>query len=646
MLEKNTPTWEVKNLYLGQEQIEELATFNQDLYLKNEKEVPKTLVSIDIYRTRIEDDSVHEEIKYLKDFLDEFKLRLKDNHMELADNGIFIKSVGIFPKLENVTTPTMNLWKDVFKKDTLYFSQSEINGVLNANHPFNTYFSKLRDEKIGLPTLPQWKIIENTMKYLKYIGYDTAYHRFGDCQPISILGAQRKKLTEICTSYYDHSVGSDYKKRFGLVDLFLPIVNLEGIKDLEIFKLFIDKEICPSFMYEKDFEIIVDLIKSDAVEYGDDKCWLYYKYEEKPIINNIAMNSENQATEDNILHYLRYSDERRSQRVIYEESMLKDHNLGHWDLTAPEFSAKKGTEVVLSEPIFARNPFFDIKKDATIGIDFGTKSTIVSKLENGNPVIVAVGSNNNSRDFENPTVLHLHDFETFNNQYQAKAGRPDTSWKDLSVSWVASDKLRNSNAKNFDAFLTTLKQWTAIKDAGQGLLRPRDEQGKIIDIQPYTELKDADFDPVEAYAYYIGLAINNLRDKAIYTHYLLSYPVNYEEDVIEKIIASFRKGLLKSLPSVLTQDSQFLENFKVEKYASEPAAYAITALETYEIAESYEEEGKPHYYGIFDFGGGTTDFNYGVWEMTEEDVADETGYDYIIKYLESLETNIWVVKIS
>ncbi|GAA6887641.1 hypothetical protein HpHNI69_02880 [Helicobacter pylori] len=42
-------------------------------------------------------------------------------------------------------------------------------------------------------------------------------------------------------------------------------------------------------------------------------------------------------------------------------------------------------------------------------------------------------------------------------------------------------------------------------------------------------------------------------------------------------------------------------------------AYAISALKSYGFDKS-EKLDKPIYYGVFDFGGGTTDFDFGKWE--------------------------------
>ncbi len=71
----------------------------------------------------------------------------------------------------------------------------------------------------------------------------------------------------------------------------------------------------------------------------------------------------------------------------------------------------------------------------------------------------------------------------------------------------------------------------------------------------------------------------------------------------------------KSLPRHVFDDDKTAKMFKVELKASEPSAYAISALKSYGFDKSAKLD-KPIYYGVFDFGGGTTDFDFGKWEKS------------------------------
>ncbi len=68
-------------------------------------------------------------------------------------------------------------------------------------------------------------------------------------------------------------------------------------------------------------------------------------------------------------------------------------------------------------------------------------------------------------------------------------------------------------------------------------------------------------------------------------------------------------------PRHVFDDEKTAKNFKVELRASEPCAYAISALKSYGFDKTAKLD-KPIYYGVFDFGGGTTDFNFGKWEKS------------------------------
>lgn len=89
----------------------------------------------------------------------------------------------------------------------------------------------------------------------------------------------------------------------------------------------------------------------------------------------------------------------------------------------------------------------------------------------------------------------------------------------------------------------------------------------------------------------------------------------HEKHQAEKIRESFEKGLRKSLPRHVLDDDKTAKNFKVELRASEPCAYAISTLKSYGFDKSAKLD-KPIYYGVFDFGGGTTDFDFGKWEKS------------------------------
>ena len=190
------------------------------------------------------------------------------------------------------------------------------------------------------------------------------------------------------------------------------------------------------------------------------------------------------------------------------------------------------------------------------------------------------------------------------------------------MSHTAFNSLMASSSNNFYAYLSDLKQWAGDK---KRQIRLRDKQNNDIILPAYLEVTEADLDPIELYAYFIGLHINNMHN-GIYMDYLLSFPVTYENSVREKIVKSFAKGLKKSFPIAVLQSEDAMNKFRVVAGASEPAAYVICALQEYKFEPSGTEK---VFYGVFDFGGGTTDFDFGLWREASH---KERRYDYVIEH--------------
>lgn len=301
--------------------------------------------------------------------------------------------------------------------------------------------------------------------------------------------------------------------------------------------------------------------------------------------------------------------------------------MGHWSLWQDELDTDASITIDLPTKLVARDPKTSIN-DGVVSIDFGTKSTVVVyQKDNVNIHPMRIGTGDLSKEiashhYENPTIMEFINLESFTSAYNAKANKPYTRWKDLTISHTAQNSMQGSESSKFNTFLDEIKQWAGDKNRK---LKIVDQHGKVIDLPPFLELKDDDFNPIEIYAYYLGLYINNLNN-GIFMDYILSFPVTYEMPIRDKIIESFEKGLKKSLPAELGEKT--INQITVTKGASEPAAYALTALQQY----GFDPEGDERvFYGVFDFGGGTTDFDFGIYSEPT-DPKDKRRFDYVIEH--------------
>ncbi|AHZ24782.1 hypothetical protein [Helicobacter pylori] len=302
----------------------------------------------------------------------------------------------------------------------------------------------------------------------------------------------------------------------------------------------------------------------------------------------------------------------------YSQSQLLDLNGGHWDLEVPSLSKESVTfrfdnldSNGKEENFYARSSLKDLNKQGVVAIDFGTKSTTAAYMdENGKYRLLSIGGDvdiESLEKYENPTIVEFRDKEKFLKAYNALNHRPFTEKNDIQVAHEAQKGLSSAQGNDLYRFFSQLKQW-----AGADEKRNFRDFKEDFSLESFTNCTD--FNPIEIYAYYIGRCINNMQN-GVFLKYFLSYPIKYEKHQAEKIRESFEKGLKKSLPRHVFDDEKTAKNFKVELRASEPSAYAISALKSYGF-DKFAKLDKPIYYGVFDFGGGTTDFDFGKWEKS------------------------------
>lgn len=321
---------------------------------------------------------------------------------------------------------------------------------------------------------------------------------------------------------------------------------------------------------------------------------------------------------DHVTNQLCEDDYERANQTRYDKKSLTDENAGSWELFE-DHSGSNFIPVTLPEGSpswMARPPQKDIKEDGICAIDFGTKSTtVVCRYEEGGiqEKLLRIGKGDLTQepkreDYENPTAITLRDVESFNKDYKSREGRPFTRWKDMAAAHQAADDLFSEGASDlaYYSVFNELKQWA--NDPGRHMML-KDRLGHEQDLKPFMEIQKGDFDPIEIYAYYLGLNINTMV-RGIFLDYIMSFPVNYDTKVRKNIRESFERGLRKSLPTAILNDKELMERFSIQEGCSEPAAYAMAALK--ELGLEPEEEGKAVAYAVFDFGGGTTDFDYGI----------------------------------
>lgn len=318
-----------------------------------------------------------------------------------------------------------------------------------------------------------------------------------------------------------------------------------------------------------------------------------------------------------------------------EESFFTDPNKGIWEFW--------NTDIPEKFNVRARNPVDDIRP-SSVAIDFGTSSTVVAIEVKGKPELLRIGVKNfhskpEPKHYENPTVLELINIKNTLAAWQEQAYRPAVSWDDVRCSHEALNNFHHNeaNPKVVTSILVKIKQW-ALREASGEKVRITDQENgeehilapltlrQTVKGQPIAVSNEDPFDPLELYAWFLGLNIN-WRGRGIFLNYAMTFPVAYPKEVREKILASFSRGLQRSLPQSLVDQPEFAR-FSVEERATEPAAYAAAAMPKLSIEPTAEGVA----YAVFDFGGGTTDFDFGYYRLTTEQEEDD-GYEEAFEHV-------------
>ena len=419
---------------------------------------------------------------------------------------------------------------------------------------------------------------------------------------------------------YSHGLGNNSSGR-AIPLLRLTNDNNFSISNREVFFRFIALDLIPTELKDdKDYRFCLDEYKSFDME-----------VENYTFIKNVKLKKDAKLklSSTSLIEKLLNEDKLRADIKPYNEKMLDDTEQGHWSLWREDGSDLKNPVLAtLKKKLVARDPKSSIV-NGTVGIDFGTKSTVVVYQKETTkiyPMRIGTGDLSksiNATHYENPTILEFNNLANFEKAYKVREGRPYTKWQDVTISHTALNSLLNSKSDDFNAYISELKQWAGNKDKK---LKMVDKQGFVLDLPPFLELDENNTNPIEIYAYYLGLYINN-QNNGIFLNYILSFPVTYELAIRDKIIESFRKGIKKSLPQELHAQPEEIKKLSVIKGASEPAAYAVVALQEYGFEPEDDEK---VFYGVFDFGGGTTDFDFGIYR--EANGKKERRFDYVIEH--------------
>ncbi len=324
--------------------------------------------------------------------------------------------------------------------------------------------------------------------------------------------------------------------------------------------------------------------------------------------------------------------------------------------TISSTSAADGTNTTYQLPIslrFNNSDFFDpknkdlrINKNYTVSIDFGTSSTCaaISTLPTS---MIEMSMDEFGKSaysiYENPTYLMLYQWEHFSKIWNNNETQPvlrkhgtgaDESLEIYNGYESYSEELYDfghavkgldiTEQRCLDAIIQHLKMIPKMIEDGKTLVvRDYDNSDEVV-------LKcgikgNSTFDPIEFFGYLLGKAINHPNgDKNQYfTKYMLSFPVKFTDTTRNIIRESLERGIRRSLPEPVSRltDSKGNPLFQVIMKYSEPIDCVGAACGNELVLT---DEAPCVLFGVFDFGGGTADYSFGMYRKAD---VDTEGYE-------------------
>ena len=289
-----------------------------------------------------------------------------------------------------------------------------------------------------------------------------------------------------------------------------------------------------------------------------------------------------------------------------------------------------------------------------VSIDFGTSSTCAAVKADGRARLFTLSgdkklekdADNKAVDnkYENPTNVLIYNWDELYKQWSqdnhnmpyfvTKSDSVDVDCADYDSGYTVQDVFQEvdeeDGRRKMRAILTQLKMIP--------YLLQRDVEKKVYPYKGETVIKITDsideesdnmFNPIAFYGYLLGRAINNPSGHKIYTKYNITCPVKFDNEVKEKIRTSLEYGLMRALPKNIrkgvNQKGKSIVSVKMEN--SEPVA-CIGAFVGKQLKLDANAAEK---FAVYDLGGGTMDFVYGVFREARDE--DNVEQDAVIEIL-------------
>jgi hypothetical protein len=291
-----------------------------------------------------------------------------------------------------------------------------------------------------------------------------------------------------------------------------------------------------------------------------------------------------------------------------------------------------------------RDPKNDIVRGGWVAIDVGAASTVIAlRGDRGAGEFIRIGATSPvavPADFETPSEIAFENLARAIKAWRDRVILPMTRWEDVHVGFAAKAQRTRPGPDQPERGTAVIPQVPLLRerverkdlfrlrgrgdpDTSEALRRPAppiiDEEG----IGAHDP-----FDPIELYAYYVGLHVNQ-RSRGIYTRYAVTMPTGWSPERRTSVLIAFRRGLFRSLPAGMLEYHD-LDGLQVVDAGPAAVAFAVHAFRMFGIAP----RGDNVPFCAIDAGASETGIVFGILRSAKQDERDTHNIERMVEYLE------------
>lgn len=289
-----------------------------------------------------------------------------------------------------------------------------------------------------------------------------------------------------------------------------------------------------------------------------------------------------------------------------------------------------------------RDPRLDVVSE-WVGVDLGAATTVVAvRGERTQAEYVRIGEMGPvtaPSDYETPSEIGFEHLGRTVKAWRDRVIMPLTRWGDVVVGHAARAMRQRPGGDHVERIASTVTGLTLLRDRVEKhepfkFRGNSDPETNEILKKPAPPIIDEDgigshdpFDPIELFAYYVGLTVNQ-RHRGIHLRYAVTMPTGWPAERRQSALVAFRRGVFRSLPAGMIEYHD-LDRLEVIDAGPATIPFSVHAFRTFNI----QPKGDQIPFATIDAGASETGFLFGLLRPAKGEERAE-GFDRMIEYLE------------